>query len=86
VTDRFTVTVEGVAFDVEFTYTPPCSGDRERGTGLALEPDSPEELELERVEIGGEDITCLLSDKAPDLDDAIYAATLREIHERRYSR
>jgi hypothetical protein len=34
---------------VEYNYTPPCRGAREAGTGLALEPDDPESIEVESV-------------------------------------
>lgn len=35
--------------EVEYTYHPACRGERERGTGLPLEPDEPEHIEIESV-------------------------------------
>jgi hypothetical protein len=34
---------------VDYDYTKACPGSREYGTGLALEPDSPEEIEVTQV-------------------------------------
>lgn len=34
---------------VNFDYTQACRGSREHGTGLALEPDSPEEIEITQI-------------------------------------
>ena len=43
----------GEAVDVEFryVYTPPGGGKRERGTGLLLDPDYPDEVEILSVTI-----------------------------------
>jgi hypothetical protein len=46
---EITITVYGVALTVEYDYSPPEVGARERKTGLQLEPDWEEEITINEV-------------------------------------
>lgn len=43
---RTTISID---VEVSFNYSPKSYGSRERGTGLALEPDEPESIEITRI-------------------------------------
>jgi hypothetical protein len=52
--NEYTMTVENaegeeVEVTIEYSYYAGCPGMKEAGTGLALEPDDPEEVEIEGV-------------------------------------
>lgn len=47
---------------VHYVYTPPCRGLIERG-GRQLEPDSPPEIAVINVDLGGVDLVRYLSDQ-----------------------
>lgn len=64
-TDSETVVVRGVEMEVEFDYSPPCRGSRDK-YGVPLEPDEPESLGLTAVVVGGIDIIDLINAKLSD--------------------
>lgn len=55
-----TVKIFGISLECTFEYEPEEKGSRERGTGLQLEPDSPEEIILLSVEVKGTNVLDLL--------------------------
>jgi len=60
----------GGELDCELDYEPAELGSRERGTGLQLEPDSPERAYLVTAEINGVDILEWLSEEVIGLIEA----------------
>lgn len=42
-------TTISIPVEVSFNYSPKSYGSRERGTGLALEPDEPADVEITRI-------------------------------------
>lgn len=66
-----TVILNGEEVEVEFSYYPACRGQRDR-YGVPLEPDEPEDIEIEIVSIGGEDVTAMLKKEVfAEITDAI---------------
>lgn len=62
-----TITLDGIDFEVDYTYIPPYRGARDslngvRGAGAPLEPDEDEAVEINYVFCFGEDFTDFLSD------------------------
>lgn len=43
------VNYHGEMLVITYDYSPPCKGHREAGTGLPLEPDDPEEIDITSV-------------------------------------
>lgn len=65
------VSVRGIEMDVEYEYTKACRGARD-SYGVPLEPDEPEDIEVETVSIGGEDVTAMLKKEVfAEIVDAI---------------
>lgn len=65
------VFVSGIEMEVEYEYTRACRGARD-SYGVPLEPEEPEDVEIETVSIGGEDVTAILRDEVfPEIVDAI---------------
>jgi len=60
---KYTYKFLGGELDCELDYEPAENGARERGTGLQLEPDSPERAYLLTAELNGVDIAELLSEE-----------------------
>ena len=61
-----TITLDGIDFDVDYTYTPPYRGARDslngvRGAGPPLEPDEDESIEIDKVYIEDVELTDFLS-------------------------
>jgi len=75
------ITLRGFTFEVEFSYTKPYYGAREPGTGLALEPDAPESIEINSIILveAGANLVDLydLWPKYEDLADSIAEALLQ---------
>ena len=63
---RETVTIDEIDFEVEFDYQPAEKGMRER-SGLQLEPDWPEAIDITAVVYNGRDFFELLDQKTVDL-------------------
>ena len=66
-----TITLDGIDFEVDYTYIPPYRGARDslngvRGAGAPLEPDEDEDVEINYVFCFGEDFTDFLSDDTID--------------------
>ena len=72
-----TITLDGIEFEVDYTYYPPYRGARDSlngvaGAGAPLEPDEDESIEIEYVRCFGEDFTDFLStDTFNRLEEAI---------------
>ena len=65
------VFVRGIEMEVEYEYTKACRGARD-SYGVPLEPDEPEDIEIETVSIGGEDVTAMLKKEVfAEIVDAI---------------
>lgn len=61
-----TITLDGIDFEVDYTYTPPYRGARDslngiRGAGAPLEPDEDESIEIDEVHIGDVELSYFLS-------------------------
>jgi hypothetical protein len=73
-----TITLDGIEFDVDYTYSPPYRGARDslngvRGAGPPLEPDEDEEVEINYVFHAGEDIYDFLSEETfRRIEEAIF--------------
>jgi len=59
---KYTYKFDGGELDCELEYEQSESGSRELGTGLQIEPDTPENAILITAKIGEIDISELLSD------------------------
>lgn len=65
------VSVRGIKMEVEYEYTKACRCARD-SYGVPLEPDEPEDIEIEIVSIGGEDVTAMLKKEVfAEITDAI---------------
>ena len=65
------VFVRGIEMEVEYEYIKACRGARD-SYGVPLEPDEPEDIEIETVSIGGEDVTAMLKEEVfAEIVDAI---------------
>lgn len=65
------VFVRGIEMEVEYEYIRACRGARD-SYGVPLEPDEPEDVEIETVSIGGEDVTAILKEEIfAEIVDAI---------------
>ena len=61
-----TITLDGIEFEVDYTYSPPYREARDSlngiaGAGAPLEPDEDESIEISYVFHADEDIYCFLS-------------------------
>ena len=61
-----TITLDGIAFEVDYTYYPPYRGARDslngvRGAGAPLEPDEDESIEIDAVFLEYVELTNFLS-------------------------
>jgi len=78
-----TISYKGIQLSINYTYYPASRGAREHGTGLQLEPDEPESVDIDNVELESElgDLTLYL-DLGGLLDgqeDEIEAKLLEEL-------
>lgn len=78
-TDTIEVNVCGYQMEVRFDYWKAYRGERERGTGLQLEPDEPAGMEVtgiklldpeDMMEIISEEVTITLDDVTEAIDKA----------------
>jgi len=72
---NYTFIFDGGELDCELEYEPAERGSRERGTGLQMEPDEPENAILITARLNGIDIAELLSD---DIIGLIEAKALKQ--------
>jgi len=64
-TQKTDVCIKGVTLHVEYTYFPPCRGAYR--DGLKIEPDEPEDIEIDKVTADpGEDLSPLFD--IPDVN------------------
>ena len=49
-----TISYKGIQLSINYTYYPASRGAREHGTGLQLEPDEPESVDIDNVELESE--------------------------------
>lgn len=61
----------GYSLAVEYDYYPAKKGKRERGSGVQLEPDDEETIELTMVEHNGKEILGLLEGQSKEIEDTI---------------
>ena len=69
-----TIVVDGVVFEVEYTYHKACRGAREKGTGLQLEPDEESSVELESVKSSYELYSLLKEESLAHFEQVILKA------------
>lgn len=63
---------------VDFDYSPPCRGARERSSGIQLEPDEPENVEINSISIVGQNITSIVTE---EFFEAVCLEVLHELAE-----
>lgn len=67
--------VRGYKVEIDYDYTPPCRGERERGTGLQLSPDEEADVEILGVRlVDANDFWEIITEEALPTEDEIIEA------------